>query len=135
MCLAQGPQRSDASEARTCNPSVLSQAQCHCAPCDAGEVRTRNPWVSSQALYHWAPFSKVVATMIFIIVIFLSPLSSLFDHYCIIVEHTIKYLENCTLYTYQLLNVHRLHPINCIVDPYHAEYTSMPHSAASVTHS
>ena len=31
MCLAQGPQRSD-----------------------AGEVRTRGPSVSSQALYHWA---------------------------------------------------------------------------------
>ena len=31
MCLAQGPQRSDASEARTCGLSV-----------------------SSQALYHWA---------------------------------------------------------------------------------
>ena len=31
MCLAQGPQRSD-----------------------AGEARTRNPSVSSQALYHWA---------------------------------------------------------------------------------
>ena len=31
MCLAQGPQRSDASEART-----------------------RGPSVSSQALYHWA---------------------------------------------------------------------------------
>ena len=26
MCLAQGPQRSDASEARTCGPSVSSQA-------------------------------------------------------------------------------------------------------------
>ena len=31
MCLAQGPQRSD-----------------------AGEARTRHPSVSSQALYHWA---------------------------------------------------------------------------------
>ena len=31
MCLAQGPQRSD-----------------------AGEFRTRGPSVSSQALYHWA---------------------------------------------------------------------------------
>ena len=31
MCLAQGPQRSD-----------------------AGEARTRYPSVSSQALYHWA---------------------------------------------------------------------------------
>ena len=26
MCLAQGTQRSDAGEARTCGPSVLSQA-------------------------------------------------------------------------------------------------------------
>ena len=31
MCLAQGPQRSD-----------------------AGEARTRDPLISSQALYHWA---------------------------------------------------------------------------------
>ena len=31
MCLAEGPQRSD-----------------------AGEARTRGPLVSSQALYHWA---------------------------------------------------------------------------------
>ena len=31
MCFAQGPQRSDASEART-----------------------HDPWVLSQALYHWA---------------------------------------------------------------------------------
>ena len=32
MCLAQGPQCSDADEARTCGPSVSSQALCHCAP-------------------------------------------------------------------------------------------------------
>ena len=32
MCLAQGPQRSDASEARTRGPSVLSQALYNCAP-------------------------------------------------------------------------------------------------------
>ena len=31
MCLAQGPQRSDAGEARTRGPSVSSQALC--APC------------------------------------------------------------------------------------------------------
>ena len=39
MCLAQGPQRSD-----------------------AGEARTRGPSVSSQALYHWATalsFAKI----------------------------------------------------------------------------
>ena len=32
MCLAQGPQRSDAGEARTRGPSVLSQALYNCAP-------------------------------------------------------------------------------------------------------
>ena len=32
MCLAQGPQRSDAGEARTRGPSVSRQA--HCAPFD-----------------------------------------------------------------------------------------------------
>ena len=31
MCLAQGPQYSDTGEARTCGPSVLSQALHHCA--------------------------------------------------------------------------------------------------------
>ena len=42
MCLAQGPQRSD-----------------------AGEARTRGPSVSSQALYHWAtalPLLEVVTS-------------------------------------------------------------------------
>ena len=38
MCLAQGPQRSD-----------------------AGEARTRGPSVSSQALYHWATALPVCA--------------------------------------------------------------------------
>ena len=37
MCLAQGPQRSD-----------------------AGEARTRDPSVSSQALYHWATALQVL---------------------------------------------------------------------------
>ena len=31
MCLAQGPQPSDAGETRTCGPSVLSQALYHWA--------------------------------------------------------------------------------------------------------
>ena len=39
MCLAQGPQRSD-----------------------AGEARTHGPWVSSQALYHWATALSGVST-------------------------------------------------------------------------
>ena len=34
MCLAQGPHYSDAGEARTRGPSVLSQALSHCAPAD-----------------------------------------------------------------------------------------------------
>ena len=38
MCLAQGPQRSD-----------------------AGEARTRGPSVSSQALYHWATALPMLA--------------------------------------------------------------------------
>ena len=32
MCLAQGPQRSDAGEARTRGPLVLSQALYNCVP-------------------------------------------------------------------------------------------------------
>ena len=34
MCLAQGPQRSDAGEVQIRVPSVLSQALSHCAPFD-----------------------------------------------------------------------------------------------------
>ena len=41
MCLAQGPQRSDASEARTHNPSV-----------------------SSQTLYHWATALPIIFLLI-----------------------------------------------------------------------
>ena len=41
MCLAQGPQRSD-----------------------AGEARTRGPSVSSQALYHWATALPKYSTVI-----------------------------------------------------------------------
>ena len=32
MCLAQGPQRSEASEAQTLSPLVLSQALYNCPP-------------------------------------------------------------------------------------------------------
>ena len=35
MCLAQGPQRSDAGEAQTRGASVSSQALYHCAPLGA----------------------------------------------------------------------------------------------------
>ena len=42
MCLAQGPQRSD-----------------------AGEARTRGPLVSSQALYHWATPSELFVIDLF----------------------------------------------------------------------
>ena len=35
MCLAQGPQRSDAGEAQTHGPSVLSQALYHSTQCQA----------------------------------------------------------------------------------------------------
>ena len=43
MCLAQGPQRSDAGEARTRGPSVSSQALCHCAPTfKIGQIPSKN---------------------------------------------------------------------------------------------
>ena len=38
MCLAQGPQRSDASEDRTRGPSVSSQALYHCAPIEKFKI-------------------------------------------------------------------------------------------------
>ena len=53
MCLAQGPQRSD-----------------------AGEARTRGPSVSSQALYHWAtalPFVEIDHEIISILYIIVCP--------------------------------------------------------------
>ena len=46
MCLAQGPQRSD-----------------------AGEARTRGPSVSSQALYHWAT-ALPITSFIYVIFVF-----------------------------------------------------------------
>ena len=42
MCLAQGPQRSDAGEARTRGPSVSSQALYHCAPQKRSTVLERS---------------------------------------------------------------------------------------------
>ena len=57
MCLAQGPQRSYAGEART---AALRSRVKHSTTeplrslSDAGEARTHGPLVSSQALYHWA---------------------------------------------------------------------------------
>ena len=56
MCLAQGPQRSDAGEARTNGPSVLSQALFHWATAlpkyylDKGfsntySKQTNSPWL------------------------------------------------------------------------------------------
>ena len=51
MCLAQGPQRSD-----------------------AGEARTRYPSVSSQALYHWAtalPLSSLSSVYLYLLVLFI----------------------------------------------------------------
>ena len=50
MCLAQGSQRSNASEARTCGPSVLSQALYHWATalpvccCCSGDWCLRFKW-------------------------------------------------------------------------------------------
>ena len=42
MCVAQGPQRSDASEAQTRGPSVLSQTLYHWAPWNVKEASTTN---------------------------------------------------------------------------------------------
>ena len=49
MCLAQGPQRSDAGEARTRGPSVLSQALYHWA--------TALPQVEYASVV-WSPYTK-----------------------------------------------------------------------------
>ena len=42
MCLAQGPQRSEAGEVQTCGPSVSSQALNHWATVLQNMVRLRN---------------------------------------------------------------------------------------------
>ena len=47
MCLAQGPQCSDAGEARTRGPSVWSQA--HCAPICVKEVAASNACIPPDA--------------------------------------------------------------------------------------
>ena len=53
MCLAQGPQGGDASEARTRGPSVSNQALYHLAPCSPLLPRVKNteqtmeaPWLT-----------------------------------------------------------------------------------------
>ena len=48
MCLAQGPQRSDAGEARTRGPSVLSQALYHWATALPQPPKS-HPWSMTQA--------------------------------------------------------------------------------------
>ena len=45
MCLAQGPQRSDAGEARTRYPSVSSQARYH--------------WATALPVWYWNDFFSV----------------------------------------------------------------------------
>ena len=44
MCLAQGPQHSDAGEAQTRSPSVSSQALSHCAPKKQIQGRIQDFW-------------------------------------------------------------------------------------------
>ena len=51
MCLAQGPQRSDASEDQTRGPSVSSQTLYHCAPIKNSKtiwILVRSLWLFSQ---------------------------------------------------------------------------------------
>ena len=56
MCLAQGPQRSD-----------------------AGEARTRGPSVSSQALYYWAnKWDKMKINTAFVLLLYVSEMFSFF---------------------------------------------------------
>ena len=51
MCLAQGPQRSGAGEARTCGPSVSSQALYHLATALPGWLLYFNCFVAVCGLF------------------------------------------------------------------------------------
>ena len=71
MCLAQGPQRSD-----------------------AGEARTRGPSVSSQALYHWATALPVLIAIILSIFFFLNQTPSCTCSMCL---YCIEKVSNCSI--------------------------------------
>ena len=94
MCLAQGPQRSD-----------------------AGEARTRGPSVSSQALYHWATALPDHVDTIHIVfkrlIMYISPEAKLFNLslYCCI-SYTYMWLTLNALANYHLHNV-------CLIFCYH----------------
>ena len=51
MCLAQGPQRSDAGEARTHGPSVLSQALYHWATALPLRKKKKEEWYTHITIY------------------------------------------------------------------------------------
>ena len=55
MCLAQGPQLSDAGEAGTCGISVSSQALYHCAPYKAYDKchHILNPFKSNETSHFY----------------------------------------------------------------------------------
>ena len=56
MCVAQGPQRSDAGEAWIRGPSVSSQALYHCAPI---KQTNKNTWASTYDFQHCAILTSV----------------------------------------------------------------------------
>ena len=70
MCLAQGPQRSNAGEARTHGPSVSSQALYHWATALPQEELSRHNWKidywdvknqiksNKQKLFLWNPMAE-----------------------------------------------------------------------------
>ena len=59
MCLAQGPQRSDASEALTHGPSVSSQALYHWATALLIAHMRRLVWAFAGRIYHIVENLKV----------------------------------------------------------------------------
>ena len=67
MCLAQGPQSSDAGEARTSGPSVLSQALYHWA--------TALPWKSHAAAHLFLKmFEKRMDSLHYLFTLLLFPI-------------------------------------------------------------
>ena len=76
MCLAQGPQRSDAGEVPTRGPSVSSQALNHCAPSNfkLKMIAYQNLWAKTPSedllnLFKCLFKSSVVTKYMYILVI------------------------------------------------------------------
>ena len=88
MCLAQGPQRSDAGEAQTRSPSVSSQALSHCA-----SLMSSNVCVSHS-------FSETIQQPMFLITS--ASINPIFTFYIVVVKGTTGIKDTHTASLYEL---------------------------------